>query len=442
MTVRDLGDDDYDVVIVGGGPAGLSAGVRCANEGVKTLLIEKDPILTAKKSWVAANLKGREKVREMGIDIDNELGDYPCYGGNLIAKYPDGKRGASCKGVITKPPIAGYFVDQTKLTKYMLGMSDKLGIKDKTAVIDAKRKENGVTLRLSNSETIKTKLLIDASGTLREPSRMLGKGWNVDTMYTGYGWVLKGRHYRDFGCEADGKPVWFCEWGPEVPGSEISIVWIYVAADDIVEVELQTHTLLSKKNPFPTGVPPIGMDVYSYCKWYLDGIAKRYKAEYGNLFEGTKVMREISGVINQKWETKPYDDNLLMVGDSAGHANHWMAEGMLQSLIFGKDAGSIAVEAIAKEDYSGKFLKRYYSLLKKDDIFNRGFFGYGKSLLVRTSGTTEEIIHKLGEEFYERGESEYLRKILTQGIELKDWLHIAPIAAPIAAKEFLKRVIK
>jgi len=65
MTVRDLGDDDYDVVIVGGGPAGLSAGVRCANEGVKTLLIEKDPILKSRKSWVAASKK-EEKLSKIG----------------------------------------------------------------------------------------------------------------------------------------------------------------------------------------------------------------------------------------------------------------------------------------------------------------------------------------------------------------------------------------
>jgi len=76
MTVRDLGDDDYDVVIVGGGPAGLSAGVRCANEGVKTLLIEKDPILKSRKSWVAASKKGREVVKDWGIVNIEEISDF------------------------------------------------------------------------------------------------------------------------------------------------------------------------------------------------------------------------------------------------------------------------------------------------------------------------------------------------------------------------------
>jgi len=87
MTVRDLGDDDYDVVVVGGGPAGLSAGVRCANEGVKTLLIEKDPILTAKKSWSLGSRKGIKKVKEWGVDIE-EITENRINKGFLSISYP------------------------------------------------------------------------------------------------------------------------------------------------------------------------------------------------------------------------------------------------------------------------------------------------------------------------------------------------------------------
>jgi len=68
MTVRDLGDNDYDVVIVGGGPAGLSAGVRCANEGVKTLLVEATDILLPKRSWLVESIAGVEKLKTLGID--------------------------------------------------------------------------------------------------------------------------------------------------------------------------------------------------------------------------------------------------------------------------------------------------------------------------------------------------------------------------------------
>ena len=68
MTVRDLGDNDYDVVIVGGGPAGLSAGMRCSNEGVKTLLVEATDILLPKRSWLVESIAGVEKLKTLGID--------------------------------------------------------------------------------------------------------------------------------------------------------------------------------------------------------------------------------------------------------------------------------------------------------------------------------------------------------------------------------------
>ena len=33
---------NYDVVIVGGGPAGMGAGIECAKTGAKTLIIERE----------------------------------------------------------------------------------------------------------------------------------------------------------------------------------------------------------------------------------------------------------------------------------------------------------------------------------------------------------------------------------------------------------------
>ena len=33
---------NYDVVIIGGGPAGMGAGIECAKTGAKTLIIERD----------------------------------------------------------------------------------------------------------------------------------------------------------------------------------------------------------------------------------------------------------------------------------------------------------------------------------------------------------------------------------------------------------------
>ena len=35
----------YDVIVIGGGPAGMSAGLESARNGAKTLIIERNPFL-------------------------------------------------------------------------------------------------------------------------------------------------------------------------------------------------------------------------------------------------------------------------------------------------------------------------------------------------------------------------------------------------------------
>jgi digeranylgeranylglycerophospholipid reductase len=50
--------EDCDVLIVGGGPAGLAAGEAAARQGVRTLILERQheigyPIHTSGGSWVS-----------------------------------------------------------------------------------------------------------------------------------------------------------------------------------------------------------------------------------------------------------------------------------------------------------------------------------------------------------------------------------------------------
>lgn len=44
-------DQEYDVIIIGGGPAGLSAAIWCADLGLRSLLVERDHLLGGQLNW-------------------------------------------------------------------------------------------------------------------------------------------------------------------------------------------------------------------------------------------------------------------------------------------------------------------------------------------------------------------------------------------------------
>lgn len=453
MTVRDLGDDDYDVIVVGGGPAGLSAGVRCANEGVKTLLVERDPILTGKKSWIAAVTKRREEeLKSIGINL-KELTENTIKSLRISADLPDDRNIGVLGTVPPKIGIAGYCISQSKFNRLMLDKADKLVIKDRTAVIDAKRKNGKVEIKTSDDKVFTSNILIDASGSLREPSRMLGREFNARGLWTDWGYTIEGITPEDAGIP-DSHTFMF-HFNPSIHGSEIFCYNPYPMGENIVDFGINTYTLLGKRTFWPSKEPPIGWNVKDHCLKQLTPWMELYKKKFPNAFKG-KIVREFYGVITDGWETKPYDNNLLMIGDAAGQSNEWLCEGFVTSSIFGNVAGDMAVESINKGDYSKNFLKRYYSRLVEKDIFtNRGLLSYAANLMTQHYGMFEPVIEtfisglesqnkelfsEVGFKIFAGGATPtYTKK---ESITLSEYFKCGSLAMKPFLKAILKQVIK
>jgi Dehydrogenases (flavoproteins) len=419
MTVRDLGDNDYDVVIVGGGPAGLSAGVRCANEGVKTLLVEATDILLPKRSWLVESIAGVEKLKTLGID-ETEIATNWVDQFRLTSIHDDSIITARAgfregfKNIDVAPfgkGIAGYYMPQDKMAKHLIDRSDGLEIRDKTRVVDVRRKDGYAAAKLSNGNIVKTKILIDASGALREPSRMLGRAWNPKLIWTAYGYTLKVKNLQLLDMDPH---EFICEWGPYVPGAEIQCLWNDPISDDTLDFVVYTATDVTKKNPFPNGIPPLGMDEREHCKQYIMPIYRTFENKYKNAIKDSKVVREIYGMRYWNWETKPYDDNLLIAGEAGGQTTFWLG-GHIQSLIYGWDAGSAAIESIAQEDYSRKFLKRYYKLLERDCLYNMSVFSFVSIFGTRTSGFFSDVFSDENNYLYQHLKEEEYKEFVRIG---------------------------
>ena len=76
--------NEYDVAIIGAGPAGLTAGLYCARYGLKTIIIEKG-IIGGTASWAGSiqnypgyldisgmelMMKFEEQVKKAGVNIE------------------------------------------------------------------------------------------------------------------------------------------------------------------------------------------------------------------------------------------------------------------------------------------------------------------------------------------------------------------------------------
>jgi len=213
---------------------------------------------------------------------------------------------------------------------------------------------------------------------------MLGRAWNPRYMWTAYGFVVSGKNIKER--LMGGEHTTLCDWGPTLNHGEIECLWIDPHGEDSAYVFIGTSTILNKKNPFTYGQPPLGLNAKEHAKAYLENVRNSYlnMPEYKDIFKEAKIERDVWGLYTGEWETKPYDDNLLMAGVAAGHGTYWLGAHM-QSAIYGWDAGGIAVEAIGKDDYSSRSLKGYYRLLKEDCIYNMGLYGYASQLCIKIS---------------------------------------------------------
>ncbi len=374
MTVRDLGDDDYDVVVVGGGPAGLSAGVRCANEGVKTLLIEKDHLSDNKRAWIIAVTDKRKQIfKSMDMDL-SEIAENKITSTRISLELPN-KEVFTLKGSVN---LAGYYVKQDRLNRYMLDRSSSLNIKDGVRVVDCKRIGGKVSVKLSNNEIVKGKILIDASGALREPSRMLGRKLNTRALQIGYGYTISNIKLEDAGID---DPYTFM-FRFDFVSNKLHVYWPYPAGENSVDFGVDIYQLFGTRYGLSEKDFPIGLDERKYCMHLLQPLMEKYRKIYPKAFQGN-IEKTYYGIMSDGWETKPYGDNLLMVGESAGHSNDLDCEGVANSLILGDCAGSCAADAVTKEKFSESYLKRYYKTIKKKDLFNRGLTGYEASFMPR-----------------------------------------------------------
>ena len=324
---------EYDLIVVGAGPAGSSAAYAAAKNGIKVALLEKEEnvaqtVRTSGVTWI-------DYAKEFGIPED-------CY--NPIRTYNFCSPNNTVSITDDKPKAA--VLDVRKTYRFLADMAKKNGAEifvntNVTNVITENGSIVGVKASSSNSEMIfHARMLIDASGFQSAVSKSLGlvKQWErfgvgaeyeaeVENIKSDTWWLMVGQMYSPAG-----------------------YAWIFPLGKNIVRIGVGVGKPESHVDPTQR----------------LDELIEKGAGPIKDLGKITKKEFHYGLIPNEGLSRKTVYDNLILVGDTAGMANPLVLEGIRYAIKYGRVAGDVASKAIKSGDTSEKALQYYEETWKKE----------------------------------------------------------------------------
>lgn len=325
-------DENYDVVVVGAGPAGSLAARTSAELGLKVLMVEK-------RQQVGAPVRCGEIVNNKGISEFIDINSRWVAKEIKYAKIflPGGKELVETGEDEEEKLIV---LDRKIFDMSLAQLAGRAGahITVKTSATGIERVSNGVKVslnRMGELIEVKCSLVIAADGV----ESRVGKWAGIDTTL-GLDEIGIGVQYlmTNIDFEEDVAQFWY---GMGIaPGG---YVWVFPKGERTANVGVGIIPALSEKS----------------AKECLDGFIERYKSG--------KIIETVAGAFPLKG---PIDtavaDNVMLTGDAARHTDPFSGAGIINAMKSGRYAGKVAFEAIENQDYSKDFLSKYDELWKND----------------------------------------------------------------------------
>jgi len=324
----------YDLVVVGGGPAGSSAALTAAKNGIKVAILEKEDsiaetVRTSGVTWI-------QNIKEFGIPDD-------CF--NPIKKFTFCSPNNEVTISDTVPRAA--VLDVRKTYRWLATQAEKEGaeIFVKTNITDAIKNEKGdiIGVKGTNPEgevVFHAKVVIDASGF----SSVVSKSMGFVTQWERFG---AGAEY-EVSVENVKEDTWWLMVGQQY--SPAGYAWIFPLGKNIVRIGVGV------------GKPESNIDPTQRLKEIME-------SKLGPIKKLGKI-KEIEfhyGLIpNDGLSRKTVYNNLILVGDSAGQANPLVLEGIRYAIKFGKVAGTVSANAIKSEKTDESSLLPYEENWRKE----------------------------------------------------------------------------
>lgn len=319
--------DDIDIVIVGGGPAGLAAAEVAAKQGVRTLVLERHneigyPVHTSGGSWIS-------DMQALGIP---QYLYHPITKVSFVSPHRE-------VPLHYKSPVA-CVVDVRGLYQHLASRAIAAGATLRVRhTVEQAITENGRILgvtaknHLGERINLPAAVTIDASGF----SRHIGIRTEMGKAFHRYG----------YGAEYD-------MYAPNYPQDELFLImgskfaprgyaWAFPRGNGRVRL----------------GVGVLHPDCNEDARMYLDTIIHNLP-QLANKFKDANPIEYHTGLFPSEGPMEQFSrDGLLLAGDAGGHGSTLVGEGIRFAIYSGQMAGKVAAEAVKAGDTSSSFLMRF-----------------------------------------------------------------------------------
>lgn len=320
-----MGSVRYDVIVVGGGPAGLMASRICAENGLKTVLIEKEKRLCMKPCAEGVLI---EAFEEAGLKVDPSYAVNRVAGGELIS--PDESIKLVVEDADRKFGVYGYIVDKPKFLNALLLRAYDAGVDVwlRTRARKVKVCEDHVEVEVTGWKnlTVHGEVVVGADGSESVVAR--------DVFGYGKQELIPTLQYRMKDCELEREDFIYVYVGREV--APLGYLWVFPKGDGEANVGLGI-----RKAPL---------------KYHLDKFIENHPEMFGK----AKIVEVDGAAVPIGGPRKSLvNDRAVLCGDAAGHVVPISGEGIRPAIIAGKIAGEVICKAFDEENFSEKFLRAY-----------------------------------------------------------------------------------
>jgi digeranylgeranylglycerophospholipid reductase len=304
----------YDIAVVGGGPAGLSAAYAAAKFKANVILFEKDEsiahnIRTSGVTWI-------EEIEKLGISKEhyNPIKNY---------SFVSPSNEVTIRGNTAKSCVLNVRSVYQHLASLAAEAGSEIMVRSNVIniVLNSKNRISGLKASTPKGDmVIGAKLVIDASGFNSSIARRLG----LVNKWKRYG---IGAEYECY-CENVDSETWILMVGREY--SDAGYAWIFPLSKNRVRIGVGIGRPESNTDPLEK--------LNSIIEKKLKPLDKMGKIQPIELHHGF--------IPNEGLRKSTVSDGLILVGDSAGQANPLVLEGIRYAIEFGMLAGEIGAKSL------------------------------------------------------------------------------------------------